>query len=360
MNRAGMENRLMDIYKNIDRTQIQFDFYTLRETAGEFDEEIKALGGKVFYNKPMNIVTMYSSLRNFNLFLIKNKEYKIVHCHLNQWSGLMLGSAKRAGILTRIAHSRTSLEGYSLKNIIKNIVKIPVNYTATHKFAVSYKAGVWLYGARAMKNSKVKILPNAIKMDDFHFDNDLRITTRKKLNISGKFVMIHVGNIKPEKNHLFLLEIFEKVLIRNKHAILLIVGKDHMNGIVKKKAKELKLNNVYFLGSRTDICELLNAADVFVFPSKYEGFPGSVVEAQCTGLSCYISDRITSEVILSDLVETIPLTAKPEEWADIIINKNYLNRKDMVPILKNTEYDVERSAELYKRFYLLEMRIKDV
>ncbi len=171
----------MDIYRNIDRNQVQFDFYTCRSEKGYFDDEIISLGGKIYYSKPLLLKDLSEISKRFCDFFSAHKEYSIVHCHLNQWCGTILNGAKKANVSIRIAHSRTSLETINIKNLAKNIIKHTVNNNATHRLAVSKKAGIWLFGEKAMKKDEVEIWPNAIDLNRFKFNQLNRDEYRKKL-----------------------------------------------------------------------------------------------------------------------------------------------------------------------------------
>lgn len=352
MNRAGLENRLMEIYQNIDRNQVQFDFYTCREVEGYYDPEIKAMGGKIYYSAPLSIMQSPFIPMRFKSFFNKHPEYSIVHCHLNQWCGLILKGAKQAGIPIRIAHSRTAIEKKNIKNILKNIVKLPVNHYATHCFAVSQKAGEWLFGEKAVKSGNIHIWPNSIDCKKYIFKPDVRKQMRKELGLGSELTIIHVGNLRFEKNHLFLLRIFKSILKRVPSAKLILVGKDCLNGYIQNCAKDLGVfSSVLFLGSRSDVAKLLHVGDVFVFPSIYEGFPGAVLEAQASGLPCVISDTITNEICVTPLVKQLSLKLSTVEWANEILKRQNFKRENMYEILKIKGYDIQSLADKMTNFY---------
>jgi glycosyltransferase involved in cell wall biosynthesis len=348
MNRGGMESRLMDIYRNIDHSRIQFDFFTCRMDKGQFDDEIEALGGKVFYSQPLSIKNMLSIPKLVKGFLIKHPEYKIVHAHVNQWCGLILKGAQKVRVPVRIAHSRTSLEVHSAKNFVKNIIKISTNKYAIYRFAVSEKAGKWLFGP----NTNFEVWPNAIQCEKFTFESSMRYAVREELGLKDEFTVIHVGNLKPEKNHSFLLEVFAELLKIHECSRLVLVGKDGVDGAFARKAKELCISEkVSFLGSRNDVNRLLQGGDVFVFPSLYEGFPGAVLEAQASGLPCIISDTITSEVCITQLVTQLPLSIGAKKWVESIIQKKGYPRNDTQSYFKQTGYDINSLVVKLMAFY---------
>lgn len=353
MNRGGIESRLMDVYRDIDRDKIKFDFYTCRHEPGFFDEEIRSLGGIIYYNSSLNIRHLFHITKQFQMFHLQHPEYQIVHCHLNQWCGLILAGAKKAGVPIRIAHSHTSLEKSNLKNIAKNLIKCPVNRTATCKLAVSKKAGEWLYGKRAVANGEVKVWPNAIDCEKFRYNPQKRENMRANLNLGNSLTIIHVGNIRPEKNHVFLLQVFSELLKSKQDAKLVLVGADHMNNFVQEEAIKLGIaDSTLFLGSRSDIPDLLQAGDVFVFPSLYEGFPGAVLEAEAAGLPCIISNSITDEVCLTDKILRMSNSVHPLKWAEKISQLAALERMDTTALIIAKEYDIKRLIGTISSGYL--------
>ena len=351
MNRAGLENRLMDIYRNIDKSKIQFDFYTCRNEKGYYDDEIKSLGGEVYYNVPISLKSYFSTKRTMNAFL-KSHDYNIIHCHLNQWCGMILKEAYMTNIPIRIAHSRTSLKNIGLINLVKNIIKLSVRKHATHYLAVSKEAGIWLYGEKNMQSGVVTVFPNAIDCNKFQFNENVRKTMREKLNLNSSLAIIHVGNIRYEKNHKYLLDVFYNIKNRCSDSVLILVGADCMNGKIHKYAEKLSINeSVLFLGARSDVADLLQAADVFVFPSLYEGFPGAVLEAQAAGLPCIISNTITDEVCLLETTRQLALSLPIEKWVDEIINFKDVERMNTFDNLKNKGYDIAILTSIMIHYY---------
>lgn len=339
MRRGGLENRLMDIYRHIDRNEVQLDFYTLRLEAGDFDDEIRSLGGRVFYNPPISIRNFFHISLQIAQFLRQHPEYRIVHAHVNAWCGTILRGAKMAGVPVRIAHARTALN-YSIKNVPKNVIKLSVNRNATHRFAVSQKAGIWLYGKKAVESGSVKVWPNAIDYRKNSYNADIRLEIRRELNLADKFVLIHVGSHRFEKNHTFLLDVFAKVKCTDASAHLVLVGSGNWDR-VRSKAERLGLgNSITFTGPRNDVHRLLQIGDVFVFPSIYEGLPGAVMEAQAAGLPCIISDIITDEVCVTPLVVQLPLALGDEQWARRVLECRGVSRENYHDQFRQSGFDI--------------------
>lgn len=353
MNRAGVESRLMDIYRNLDRSIIQFDFYTCRLEEGQYDKEIFSMGGNVFYNKPLSIGEFYIIPKRFYEFMVTHPEYKIVHAHMNQWCGLILKGAKKAGVSVRIAHSRTALGTLTIKNMAKNMLKVVTNKYATHLFAVSKKAGIWLFGKNAIKNNKVQVWPNAIDCNKYLLNNEIRESVRNELQLKDEFTIIHVGNFRPEKNHKFLLEIFKEILTMEKNSSLILVGEDYSLGEYQDLTLKMGIvDKVIFLGSRNDVYRILQAGDVFVFPSIYEGLPGAVLEAQAASLPCLISDTITDEVCISPYVKRLSLSLSAKQWAEYALECSKKGKNNSYIYFERAGFDVVSLAKKLSDFYI--------
>ncbi len=355
MNRGGMENRLMDIYRNVDRERIQFDFYTLRREPGSFDEEIVSLGGRVYYNDGFSAARVFSIPQRFEAFFGEHPEYSVCHAHMNQWCAPILEGARRAGVPVRIAHARTALAGRSASVFVKNFIRNLYAESPTHRFAVSEKAALWLYGKRRVERGVCEVWPNAIESEKFLFDAQKRARTREELGLSDEFVVLHVGNLRRVKNHDFLFAVFAEILNAEPNAHLLLAGGGEREAELKEFAHTLGISQkVQFLGSRSDIPELLSAADVFVFPSFYEGLPGAVLEAQAASLPCFISDTIAPEVQLSEEVKMLSIGEEPHKWASAVLStRAHARERDRAyALFCETGYDVGSLARSLTDFYL--------
>lgn len=351
MGRGGLESRTMDIYRQLNKSKYQFDFYMRSGLPGDFDEEIKDLGGKIFYSKSYKFLNI-PDFNNFKKFLKSHPEYKIIFAY-NHFSGWFLRIAKKLGVPVRIASARGSLQAESLKNFLRNIVKLPVNFYATHKFAVSKLAGEWLFGKKAVKNGEVEIERNSINTKQFAFSPEVRDKIRAELKLKNDLAIIHVGNFVPVKNHLFLIKVFNEILKLNNNARLLLVGGGD-NEPVKALAEELGiLDKINFLGVRNDVSRLLQAGDIFIFPSFHEGFPGAVLEAEASGLPCLVSNSVTDEVKLSDNVLMLPLSKGAEFWAQKALEMSSIKikREDAWREIKNAGYDIHTLIKQKEEFF---------
>lgn len=357
MNRGGLESRLMDILRNIDHSKVCIDIYTYRLEPGIMDEEVKRLGSTIYYNKPLKATNCFQYVEYFKLFLLKHPEYKIVHAHQNAWCSVFCKGAFLAGVPVRIAHSRTSLEGNSIENIIKNVIKIPTRKYANYYFAVSDKAGIWLFGKKLYSQGKVEVWPNAIDCEKYRFNQEMRQEVRNELSIKQDvFVLMHVGNFTSAKNHDFLIDVFEKYHNRAPNSILILVGGTGpdvtiFNNIKEKVHRKSLDNSVVFLGSRDDVPRLLQAADVFVFPSLFEGLPGAVVEAQACGLPCLLSNRITKEVVLLRTTQQLPIT-NAFEWCQSLDESKRVERIDTFDEMRMQGFDIKGLCSKLENFYV--------
>ena len=350
---GGLESMLMNIYRNIDRKRIQFDFLTFKKESAFFDEEIKSLGGNVFYGEPLGIRDIYSCpwLRSF---FLEHQEYKIIHTHMHKWySGIVLKNAKLAQVPIRIAHSHTTSFGkFNIKNVVKNITKLPVNQYATIRLACSKKAGYWLFGKKVVNDGQLMVWPNAIECDKFRYNVDVRKRVRAELGLSDAYTLIHVGNLNVVKNQNFVIGVFDELAKKIPNTKLLLVGEDRMNGKYQKYAAgKNSIDSIMFLGRRTDIAELLQAGDVFVFPSHHEGFGIVILEALAAGLPCIISNTIPEEVCLTDNVVQLPINRGTEIWVNKILEFKDTQRTDNYNILVKKGYDIHTFSEYVCEFY---------
>lgn len=354
LEKGGLESRLMDLYRVINRNRIQFDFYVESGLPGHFDNEVKLLGGKVFYQEKRRVF----GIPRFDLFfsfLENHPEYKIIYSY-NQWCGFYLRQAWKRDVRYRIAFARTALVGNSVKCLMKNLVKMNAKKYATHQFAVSREAGIWLFGKKSVKNGDTLVLPNAIDVEKFAFSADVRSKKRYELGLQGKLVFLHVGNIRPEKNHIFLLEVFSEIKKKISNSELVLVGGGSFE-LLADKIDFLGIGDcVRYLGVRDDVSQLLQACDVFLFPSIYEGFPGAVLEAESAGLPCFISDSITAEVVLTSYVWQLPVIGKSKDWASAIIefvkspDFRKINRTKIWLEIVDAGYDIKRLKEYTESF----------
>lgn len=355
MDRGGLETFIMNLYRNIDRKKIQFDFLLHTEKECDYNSEIRGLGGKI-YVIPARNKGIIKNRKALNLFFKEHPEYKIIHMHESSLSYIEpLSAAKRMSVPVRIMHSHSTgfAKGNKIHRLLHRIHKNNIDSIATNYFACSAEAGQWFFGG---ENSQVKFIKNGIESEMFIFNPYVRNEYRKQLGIDQKLVIGHVGRFVYPKNHLYLIDIFYEVSKMDENAVLLLVGDGVLKESVQKKIEDYHIRDkVIFLGVRDDISKIMQAMDIFVFPSIYEGLPVTLVEAQAAGLKCVVSNNITRQVILSDLIECIDLKKDPTFWAEEICKFVNYNRVNMHELIKINGFDIRNMAELLQQFYLKAM-----
>lgn len=348
MGRGGLETMLMNYYRHIDHSKVQFDFLTHREFDGDYDKEIKDLGGNVYHLSNLNpLSTSYKkSLHNF----FKNHpEYKIIHSHLDCMAGIPLKYAKLNNVPLRIAHAHNSNQTKDLKYPLKLFYKRNIKKNANYLFACGDEAGKWMFNT-----DNFKVLNNAINARDYTFNINIRNDKRKEFGISDDSILIgHVGRFFPQKNHEFLIHIFNQFHKDYPNSYLMLVGEGELKTSIQDKVNTLGLEDyVIFTGLRSDVNELLQAMDVFLFPSLYEGLPVSIIEAQASGLPCLISDRVPIECKKTDLVYQLNLEDSVNVWSDKIYELSHITRRDTYEEIKQSGFDIVENAKWLENFYV--------
>ena len=351
MNNAGTEKVIMNLYENIDTSKVQFDF--LVEKEGDIDEVIRKMGGKMFYLYSENKKQYFNNLVSF---FRQHPEYRIVHTHTHARMDTVLKAAKKCGIPCRIAHShnaRNDLPPYAA--VIKGLTSIPMECRANYFFACSENAARWLFPHRT---KECKILYNGIKLKNYVFNMEIRQAVRKKLQIhENEFVMIHVGRFAKQKNHEYLIKILEAYSKKfGGNWKTLLVGEGPLKDDVKRQLDEKGLSEqAIFMNNRTDVNELLSAADMFVFPSLHEGLGIVVVEAQTNGLPCIVSDAVPQEADMNiGLMHTLSLKKTPERWAEFINEKrvDVSTRNNYEERIMTGKYNIETIGLDMQQFYM--------
>lgn len=348
MHRAGLETMLMNYYRNIDRSQIQFDFLTHRPEKSDYDDEIISMGGKMYYAPrlyPQNYPKYFKWMKNF---FAEHPEYKIIHSHIDTMSYLPLLAAKKAGVPIRIAHSHNTAVDKDFKYILKMYFKMRINSVVTNRLACGEEAGKFLFG-----NRDFDVIPNAVDAEKFYFNEEIRNKKREDLGLSNEFVVGHVGRISYQKNHKFLIKIFNALLKKEQNAILLLIGVGDKEQEVRSQVNDLGLQNkVKFLGNRSDVSELYQAMDVFVLPSLFEGIPVVGIEAQFADLPCIFSDKTPNEVKFNNKTKFIGLDKPPEVWVDeILATRNNLPRIHMREDIINSHYNIKSARLILEEYY---------
>lgn len=349
MNGGGVEQAVMNYYRHIDRTRVQFDFLVEEGSNMVPYDEIKSLGGRVF--------TVESCARQMKYQrtlqrLIRSEGWPVLHSHINALSVFPLKAACRVGVPVRIAHSHSTAGNIEpLRDMTKWALKRSASKYATERYACSHYAGAWLFGSER----SFDVIPNAIEIERFRFNGNLRSRVRRQLNANNEQLVVgHIGRFAPQKNHMFLLQAFRELLDYD-DAILVLVGDGPLQSKIKKTAFDMGLSeSVRFLGYQEDASELYHAFDVFAFPSFYEGLGMVGVEAQCAGLRCAVSDRVPGEIDVTGNVAFLPID-DPKCWASAL---RFLGRAPRAPFdyqrIASAGYDIEKaSLDLLNRYETL-------
>jgi len=346
MHRAGLETVLMNYYRHMDRSKIQFDFLVHRAERDEYDDEIEALGGKIYHAPrlyPQNYPAYFAYMK---AFFAGHPEYRIIHSHIDAMSYLPLLAAKKAGIPVRIAHSHNTSIDRDIKYPVKQFFRFLLPKVATHLWACGDAAGKFLYRGRDFC-----LIPNAVETEKFCFSQETRVCKRRELGIENQFVVGHVGRFTYQKNHLLLLDIFAELLKKKPDSVLLLAGRGEKENEVRRRAREMGIEQkVLFLGSRSDTAQLYQAMDVFVLPSLFEGVPVVGIEAQSAGLPCFFSHMVPTEVAFSTRCSFIDLSQPAAVWAQEIISARSTARDS--ECFRNHPYDIDTAQQKLTDYYL--------
>ena len=343
----GITSVIMNYYRNINRSKVQFDFVLGCGAQDWVIQEVTQSGGKI-YNIPYRKKNTFKYVQELKK-IIKENNYKIIHAHGN--SGTLyidMHIAKIAGASIRIAHSHNSTCNHKL---IHSILKKPLNNNITHAFACSNLAGDWLY------NKQYTVLNNGIEIDKFLFNTTIRNEYRKRLGIERKFVVGHIGHFSYQKNHEFLLDVFYEIHKIIPNSELILIGDGNLRESIEEKIKKLDLKEfIQILGKRNDVENIIQAMDVFVLPSRFEGLPVVLVETQASGLYCVASDAITKESNITRRVEYIDLKKGPKYWADRVIKYNFdYKRDDVLDLILNSKFNIKNETKKLEEFYLSQL-----
>lgn len=352
---GGSQAMVMNIYRNIDREKFQFDFIISRQDKVFFREEIERLGGKVYYIPKLNINNIFRYSSYWEDFF-KLHSYKVVHSHVRSTACIDLSIAKNHGAFT-VAHSHNTSNGKGILVPVKWFLQLPIRYIADCCAACSRESGAWLYGKGITRSDKFVVIPNSIDCERYRFDMNKREEVRKKLNVSEQFLIGHVGRLAYPKNHKLLINIFSILSREDKEMRLLLVGDGELRRELESQVNALSLSEkVIFTGSVDNPYDYMQAMDMVVFPSIYEGLPVALVEAQCSGLKCLVSEIITDEVYLTKNMTALSTTRNSlGEWAEkireIAKETSLSERRKGYDIVKDSKFNVKKSVKEIEKIY---------
>jgi glycosyltransferase involved in cell wall biosynthesis len=352
LNVGGLETRTLELYRAIDKSKVHFDFAIHTQEGDDYEAEVLRLGSHIFRMqrlRPYSYLSYKSRWRRF--FAEHAGEYDVVHCHMTTVAGIVLAEAQRAGIKMRIAHARESMRGADIRTVAR---KFSLRY-ATDLLAVSQLAATGCFGKNVMSDPRLRIMPNAIETEKYKFSGTDRDKVRQELGVGGSLVIGNVGNLHPWKNQSFLIDVLSHLRSDGIDACLVIAGDGPLKDELTSKASELNLaGGVKLIGKRRDVPAILSSFDIFAFPSYSEGLPGSVLEAQASGLPCIISDDVTEEVVALPTARRVSLAAGADGWTDIIKGVHISDstvRGELNEEFKTTRFDINTLAAEYEKLY---------
>lgn len=352
LNSGGVESMLYNYYTNINRDKIQFNFIVFGDEIGYFEQKFVELGSQIYHipHKEQGLIKCIKCI--YKMMKQNNNKNTIIHSHRGEKSGIFLAIAWIAKYKVRVAHAHhyknklSKIEFIKYK-ILSNITKI----FATDYFACGSDAGRWLYG-KAIEKNNMKVINNAIDINKYTFNENIRKNKRIELGLSDKYIIGNIARFTNQKNHDFLIDIFYDIYKKDNDAVLLLIGNGENELKIKSKVKKLGLEDrVMFLGVRNDITELLQAMDILVLPSRFEGLPVVLVEAQASGLPCLVSENITREIQITDEINYLYLDDSIDNWSNNILKykENPIKRVDNR--IKDDKYNVGKSAKFLELEY---------
>lgn len=370
-NLGGAESRIMDLYRHTDRNRVQFDFLVHSGEEGFYEKEIRELGGRIFRVPRFRIYNYFSYRKALKEFFQKHHEFALVQGHMTSTAAIYLPIAKKAGVKKTAAHARSAGVDKGLKGTMTRFLRRNLADKADYLFTCSELAGISVYGEKAVQEGKTIFIPNAIDCAGFTFDPEKRKKMREELGLADALIIGHVGRFHYAKNHEYLIRVFAKLCQMGIRACgstaengadqkyhLILLGEGPLMEDTRKLAEELGVaDRVHFLGNHKNIADYYQAMDYFVYPSRYEGMPGTIVEAQASGLPCLMSDTICREVIATELVETMSIEKEPKVWAEVLQRRidalvsKQENRKKYAAKMAAAGFDVQAQAERMMRFY---------
>lgn len=374
---GGAESRIMDLYRNIDRGKIQFHFMQHTADRCAFEEEVESLGGKVYHVPRFNIKNYFSYKKAWEDFFRNHKEIKVVHGHMTSTAAIYLPVAKKAGVEITIAHARSAGVDPGLKGYITRFLRRNLYKKCDYRFTCSRLAAEAVFGNQKQEERKALFIPNAIEADKFRYDEKVRKELRYDLGIEDKFIIGHVGRFSAMKNHQYMLHILKECIKIEKEkkfpeTILLFLGDGELKEKIMEQAVSMGISQrVFFLGNRRNINRYYQVMDYFLLPSFYEGLPGTAVEAQASGLAGILSDTITKEAIVTDLIQSRSIKEDPVLWAKEIMKKSEEmvlddfsqnssvmdnnireQRQKYVGVVTQASFDIKEQADRIQNFYL--------
>lgn len=358
-NTGGVEKILYDIFTHIDLQQFQIDF--LSPDGGSYDVYADAIydkGGRLFDLNVDRTSIINKIVYNYRLFkFLRKNPYDIVHVNSGAFFFCLQATAvaKLCNVPAIIAHSHNTMCYESIKGVATRLLKPLLELIVDERLSCSIAAASSLFSNKTISAGNVTIIKNGIDIDLYRFDKQKRADYRSQFDVEGNCVYGHVGRFDEQKNHIFLIDIFNEIHKRQPKSKLLLIGEGPLRKTIEMKVEEYQLQeDVLFLGRREDVSCILSSMDVFLLPSLYEGLPIVAIEAQTNGLRTVCSDAVTTETCISDTYLSIPLENAASEWADIIIKAKLVNPAKRAEQYKSTikaGYDIRDIAKQVETIY---------
>lgn len=353
MDVGGAETFIMNVYRNINREKVQFDF--LVNDIGYFDKEIEKLGGIIYKMPYITEVFQLKYSKYLTMFFNEHKEYQIVHSHLDQVTGIILKVAKKCNVKVRIAHSHNTSNSNGIAGkIYKRYIQTMINRNANNYFACSENAARWLFKNNSKKAIVVK---NGIDINKFKFNSKKRKSIREELGILEDTHLIgHIGSFREQKNHTFLIDIFNEYVSKYSDSILILVGIGPLEKEIKDKVKKYNLEmKVRFLGLRDDADKLYSSFDILLFPSLHEGLSVAMIEAQASGLNILASNTIDKNSDITENITFMSLDEKADIWSseiNSILERRKTREIDDI-IIDKAGYNINKTTKMLEEFYIV-------
>lgn len=356
---GGIAKLLYDYYIHMDREKVHFDFLIQDlYDEGIYEKPLRDLGCTI-YKIPRIRNDKKGYLRGMKKTICEG-QYDVVHSHMGARGLFTMYYAKRANVKKRIVHSHIAHEDITrLKRCFDIMLSNMAKMNATDLFACGREAGIYMWGNRCSKKGKIRIMTNAVDTRAYEFQPEIREKKRRELEVEDKLVIGIVGRLSDQKNYPFLFKAYKEMLSIRNDAVLVVVGRGLEEDLIRQEACRMELEQeIMFLGVRNDVPELLNAFDLFVLPSHYEGLPVVLIEAQTNGLKQLVSDKVTDEMNITDLIEFLPIENTAKIWAEKMAAccNNIDKRKAYSQQVADAGYDINIASKKMEEFYLMEAK----
>ena len=352
MDRGGAETFIMNVYRSMDRSLVQFDFLVHEQRKCDYDDEILNLGGRLYRLPRFTGANLSSYIRSCRNFFMRHHDFRAVHVHIGSCAVIVLREARKYGQYT-IAHSHaTNSPDFSFAEMFYRVLSFPTRYLADQYLACSMQAGIDRFGRKIVERGHFAVVENGIDTAQYRFNATTRNALRKSLGVNqNETLFSHVGRFAEEKNHAFLIDIFNRIKQIHSNSKLVLVGRGPLECEIRQKVHDRGLSDsVFFLGVREDVPAILMASDAFLFPSKYEGLPVTLVEVQTNGLPVVVADMVTDEIRIALNYKKLSLHSGIDDWARCIISLNGSRSQDVENIVK--KYDINVLAQRQLEWYL--------